>query len=140
MFHCVFYHSDFLRLSGRFCDHQQSPLTGSCCRTLSGAEQSLLPPAESDSKLDEAPLLDLPALPTITDLLEKTIWRQREPSPAFIEFDMSVEGFGCLFIPSLAPQRVSDAAAGGVTMCAGGVGIGNCASTAIFLSCVGNLI
>lgn len=25
-------------------------------------------------------------------------------TPAFIEFDMSTEGFGCLYLPSIAPQ------------------------------------
>ena len=25
-------------------------------------------------------------------------------TPAFVEFDMSVEGFGCLYLPSSAPQ------------------------------------
>ncbi len=52
---------------------------------------------------------------------------------------MSVEGFGCLFLPSLAPQRIptsggsggpftsfgSDSgSAGGTTTCVGGVGVG----------------
>lgn len=26
------------------------------------------------------------------------------PFPAFVEFDMSAEGFGCLFLPSIAPN------------------------------------
>ena len=25
-------------------------------------------------------------------------------TPAFVEFDMSAEGFGCLYLPSIAPQ------------------------------------
>ena len=25
-------------------------------------------------------------------------------TPAFVEFDMSAEGFGCLYLPSVAPQ------------------------------------
>lgn len=28
-------------------------------------------------------------------------------NPAFVEFDMSVEGFGCIFLPSIAPQGYS---------------------------------
>ena len=53
--------------------------------------------------------------------------------PAFVEFDMSVEGFGCLFLPSLAPQRIAvtatslggeGLAAGSSSTCVGGVGIG----------------
>ncbi len=25
-------------------------------------------------------------------------------TPAFVEFDLSAEGFGCLYLPSIAPQ------------------------------------
>ena len=36
----------------------------------------------------------------------------KETLPPFIEFDMSTEGFGCLFIPSLAPQSATGAETG----------------------------
>ncbi|XP_043246907.1 WD repeat and FYVE domain-containing protein 3-like, partial [Amphibalanus amphitrite] len=41
--------------------------------------------------------------------------------PPFVEFDMSVEGFGCLFLPSLAPQCLSV----GDTSVLGGIGTGD---------------
>lgn len=33
--------------------------------------------------------------------------------PPFVEFDMSSEGFGCLFLPSIAPQAVGSGSGGG---------------------------
>ncbi|XP_046392591.1 WD repeat and FYVE domain-containing protein 3 isoform X2 [Ischnura elegans] len=46
--------------------------------------------------------------------------------PPFVEFDMSAEGFGCLYLPSLAPQSLSAAVAssGGGGMGGGGMGSG----------------
>uniref|UniRef100_A0A183SHG9 DUF4704 domain-containing protein n=1 Tax=Schistocephalus solidus TaxID=70667 RepID=A0A183SHG9_SCHSO len=53
--------------------------------------------------------------------------------PAFVEFDMSPEGFACLFLPSIAPQRIHAApqltgsppsTVSSEIMCAGGVGSG----------------
>ncbi|TGZ69892.1 hypothetical protein CRM22_003482 [Opisthorchis felineus] len=51
--------------------------------------------------------------------------------PPFVEFDMNPEGFGCLFLPSIAPQGPSSVAnLSGATTCSdldemtGGVGIG----------------
>ncbi|VDD74216.1 unnamed protein product [Mesocestoides corti] len=133
---------DFLRLSGQFCNHQQSSC-GLC--TTDQVNQGASP----CSKAEEAPFLELPALSSITDLLEETVWRQRSGAagpraesclPSFVEFDMSVEGFGCLFLPSLAPQRVTatpgggggsfvsfvgdGALSGGSSTCVGGVGVG----------------
>ncbi|XP_032825005.2 WD repeat and FYVE domain-containing protein 3 isoform X1 [Petromyzon marinus] len=34
-------------------------------------------------------------------------------TPPFVEFDMAPEGFGCLFLPSLAPQNAQPGSAGG---------------------------
>ena len=52
--------------------------------------------------------------------------------PPFIEFDMSSEGFGCLYIPSLSPQTSHTASVVGVNSLAsnesaviGGVGVGD---------------
>lgn len=52
--------------------------------------------------------------------------------PPFVEFDMSSEGFSCLYLPSVAPQSVSSPAVVGVGMVAmgsdasviGGIGTG----------------
>ncbi|KAG8229679.1 hypothetical protein J437_LFUL010268 [Ladona fulva] len=46
--------------------------------------------------------------------------------PPFVEFDMSSEGFGCLYLPSLAPQSLSAASAssGGGGLGTGGMGAG----------------
>lgn len=44
--------------------------------------------------------------------------------PPFVEFDMSFEGFSCLYLPSIAPQSVSTPTVVGVGM----VGMGNDAS------------
>ncbi|XP_019753468.2 WD repeat and FYVE domain-containing protein 3 isoform X1 [Dendroctonus ponderosae] len=48
-------------------------------------------------------------------------------SPPFIEFDMSAEGFGCLFLPSIAPQSLPAASVvSGVESCVlGGIGSGD---------------
>ena len=32
--------------------------------------------------------------------------------PPFIEFDMATEGFGCLYLPSLAPQSAASSGVG----------------------------
>eukprot|EP00108_Taenia_solium_P001272 TsM_001024900 transcript=TsM_001024900 gene=TsM_001024900 len=146
---------DFLRLSGQFCEHQQSP-NGTCTKVLTNSESKTdgndIITASGSSKAEDLPLLRLPALPAITDLLEQTVWRQRGGAnrysaatasaatnanttclPAFVEFNMSMEGFGCLFLPSLAPQRIvapvksfgGDGGMGGASStCAGGVGTG----------------
>ncbi|KAH9280985.1 WD repeat and FYVE domain-containing protein 3 [Echinococcus granulosus] len=150
---------DYLRLSGQFCEHQQSP-NGTCTKVLTNSESKSdndgITAASGGGKAEDLPLLNLPALPAITDLLEQTVWRQRSGAnrysaittantataattanttclPAFVEFNMSMEGFGCLFLPSLAPQRIvapvksfgGDAGlAGASSTCAGGVGIG----------------
>nr|CDS28413.2 hypothetical transcript [Hymenolepis microstoma] len=135
---------DFLRLSGQFCEHQQTT-NGTCC--IEDASSS----TTADS-FGDPPILHLPTLPVITDLLEHIVQRQRGGAnrycslasatnvtclPAFVEFDMSVEGFGCLFLPSIAPQRIvtpsgatqvhgNECSAMGASSsaCAGGVGIG----------------
>uniref|UniRef100_A0A158R8R4 Lysosomal trafficking regulator lyst n=1 Tax=Taenia asiatica TaxID=60517 RepID=A0A158R8R4_TAEAS len=146
---------DFLRLSGQFCEHQQSP-NGTCTKVLTKSESKTdgddIITASGSGKAEDLPLLRLPALPAITDLLEQTVWRQRSGAnrysaatasaaananttclPAFVEFNMSMEGFGCLFLPSLAPQRIvapvksfgGDGGMGGASStCAGGVGTG----------------
>lgn len=52
--------------------------------------------------------------------------------PPFVEFDMSYEGFSCLYLPSVAPQSVSAPAMVGVGMVSmasdasviGGIGTG----------------
>ncbi|VDL57425.1 unnamed protein product [Hymenolepis diminuta] len=105
---------DFLRLSGQFCEHQQT-INGTCC--FKDVSSSTIADLSG-----EPPILHLPTLPAITDLLEQIVRRQRGGAgrycslnsatnvtclPAFVEFDMSVEGFGCLFLPSLAPQRIA---------------------------------
>ncbi|VDO03945.1 unnamed protein product [Rodentolepis nana] len=136
---------DFLRLSGQFCEHQQTT-NGTCCCIEDGGSSTA-----TDSS-GEPPILHLPSLPVITDLLEHIVQRQRSGAnrycsptsatnvtclPAFVEFDMSVEGFGCLFLPSIAPQRIVSPSGAtqvlgneGSTMgassstCAGGVGMG----------------
>ncbi|MGH0189040.1 UNVERIFIED_CONTAM: hypothetical protein FKN15_033043 [Acipenser sinensis] len=48
-------------------------------------------------------------------------------TPAFVEFDMSLEGFGCLFMPSLAPHNApsNNIPASGVSDGAVVSGIGN---------------
>ena len=38
---------------------------------------------------------------------------QNTSPPAFVEFDLSYEGFGGLFLPSLAPQAISSFAVHG---------------------------
>ena len=38
--------------------------------------------------------------------------------PSFVEFNMSAEGFGCLYIPNLSPQPVKNVPGGGA-------GVGN---------------
>ena len=51
-------------------------------------------------------------------------------TPAFIEFDMSTEGFGCLYLPSIAPQGpptpsvVSGVVGGTDSVVIGGIGTG----------------
>ncbi|KAK2495110.1 hypothetical protein MC885_007783, partial [Smutsia gigantea] len=48
-------------------------------------------------------------------------------TPAFVEFDTSLEGFGCLFLPSLAPHNAptNNAVTTGLTDCAVVSGIGS---------------
>lgn len=46
--------------------------------------------------------------------------------PPFIEFDMSAEGFGCLYLPSIAPQSANLNALGTQdTSTLGGIGSGS---------------
>lgn len=51
-------------------------------------------------------------------------------TPAFVEFDMNAEGFGCLYLPSIAPQGpptpsvVSGVVGGSDSIVIGGVGTG----------------
>lgn len=47
--------------------------------------------------------------------------------PPFVEFDMSAEGFGCLYLPSIAPQSPSAAAGLSGVDCSiiGGIGAGD---------------
>ena len=40
-------------------------------------------------------------------------------TPGFVEFDMSVEGFGCLFLPSIAPQGQANPSVVGGSMIGG---------------------
>ena len=40
-------------------------------------------------------------------------------TPAFVEFDMSAEGFGCLYLPSIAPQGPPTPSVVGVGMVGG---------------------
>lgn len=45
--------------------------------------------------------------------------------PPFVEFDMSAEGFGCLYLPSIAPQSANLNALGTQdTATLGGIGSG----------------
>lgn len=50
--------------------------------------------------------------------------------PSFVEFDMSAEGFGCLFLPSIAPQSASGGSVVGSALSStepnviGGIGTG----------------
>ena len=53
-------------------------------------------------------------------------------TPAFVEFDMSAEGFGCLYLPSIAPQGPPTPSVVGAGMIGGsdpgvvgGIGTGN---------------
>lgn len=52
-------------------------------------------------------------------------------TPSFVEFDMSAEGFGCLYLPSIAPQGpptpsvVSGVVGGSDNVVIGGIGTGN---------------
>ena len=47
------------------------------------------------------------------------------PTPAFVEFDMSAEGFGCLFLPSLAPHNFqSGSEIGNGSILGSGIGMG----------------
>lgn len=46
--------------------------------------------------------------------------------PPFVEFDMSAEGFGCLYLPSIAPQSPNINALGPQdNSTTGGIGSGN---------------
>lgn len=40
-------------------------------------------------------------------------------TPSFIEFDMSAEGYGCLYLPSIAPQTTPSQAVVAVGMATG---------------------
>lgn len=50
--------------------------------------------------------------------------------PSFVEFDMSAEGFGCLFLPSIAPQSAGGGSVVGSALSStepnviGGIGTG----------------
>lgn len=46
--------------------------------------------------------------------------------PPFVEFDMSAEGFGCLYLPSVAPQSANINTLGSQdNSTTGGIGSGN---------------
>lgn len=47
-------------------------------------------------------------------------------SPPFVEFDMSAEGFGCLYLPSIAPQSLAapSVVSGVESSICGGIGSG----------------
>jgi len=47
------------------------------------------------------------------------------PAAPFVEFDMSAEGFGALFLPSLAPHNISSGSEFGTSgLLATGIGMG----------------
>lgn len=142
----------FLRLSGTFCEHGQ--VRGQCLKIIGQRSSSLQTNGDGvQGSQDEvhqedesqAELLHLRTLPFITQLLKETVRRQRAGArvcqsrdgsavatilPSFVEFDMAIEGFGCLFLPSLAPQRVvqqivdSAGNPSAESTCVSGVGLG----------------
>lgn len=78
---------DFLRID--------SPL---CCRDLDDAGENLLP--------GEGGPVRLSRVKTLVSMMTPRDYRLAgvSQSPPFVEFDMSVEGFGCIYLPSIAPQ------------------------------------
>ena len=60
-------------------------------------------------------------------------------TPAFVEFDMSAEGFGCLYLPSIAPQGPPTPSVVGAGMIGGsdpgvvgGIGTGNLSLSIVY--------
>ena len=60
--------------------------------------------------------------------------------PPFVEFDMSTEGFGCLFLPSIAPQSIGGSSVVGSALSSvednviGGIGNGKSKNVFFFSS------
>ena len=96
---------------------------------------------EADKMFDEAPanqkhcggFVPLTRIKTLVSMTTPKDLHIQNNSilPPFVEFDMSSEGFGCLYIPSLAPQSANSPGMSGVnslgsqdTTVVGGMGLG----------------
>ena len=124
---------NFLRLG--------SPL---CCN--SGEERSDRLPANFG--IGEAPPLSraeggavpLTRIKTLVSMTTPRDWRVHGTSvmPPFVEFDMSWEGFGCLYLPSIAPQSLGGSTVVGSlsndTQVIGGIGSGRFSYTTATIS------
>lgn len=56
--------------------------------------------------------MPLSRVKTLVSMMTPRDFRVAGLSPPFVEFDMSVEGFGCIFLPSIAPQSNSSSSVG----------------------------
>lgn len=113
---------EFLRLG--------SPL---CCTPFDEDSQDSYKKTRPANHRDGGPV----PLTRVKTLVSMTTPRDCRPHgtsimPPFVEFDMSYEGFSCLYLPSVAPQSVSAPAMVGVGMVSmasdasviGGIGTG----------------
>ena len=109
---------DFLRLGSPLCcaaedeDYFSSDQVTSECAIGSGdygSEKSTdrRPPSDISNKLKTnggaVPLTRVKCLVSMTTPRDVRL-HGASITPAFVEFDMTAEGFGCLYLPSIAPQ------------------------------------
>lgn len=67
--------------------------------------------------------IPLTRIKTLVSMTTPKDFRAHSSLPPFCEFDMSAEGFGCLYLPSVAPQTVN--ASGNLDgQISGGIGSG----------------
>ena len=87
----------------------------------SDTQQQEAPPANQQHGGGFVPLTRVKTLVSMTTPKDLHI-QNNSILPPFVEFDMSSEGFGCLYLPSLAPQSASPASSGVVAGLQGSAG------------------
>ena len=114
---CSVMFRDFLRLSSPLCCSVENEDEDLQHRNVSGPTYALMdkPSALNDKKAGTdikkklctnggaVPLTRVKCLVSMTTPRDVRL-HGASITPAFVEFDMSAEGFGCLYLPSIAPQ------------------------------------
>ncbi|KAJ8022395.1 WD repeat and FYVE domain-containing protein 3 [Holothuria leucospilota] len=89
--------------------------------TLSGKKSNSVPSLNDLGEGSTVPLTRVKCLVSMTTPRDTRL-TDATSLPAFVEFDMNVEGYGCLYLPSIAPQSTASQAVVAVGMTTGSSG------------------